>query len=442
MMQLKPTGRLLGLRECHEEACRENEMKNFLKIVLTGQAAIFYLASLAAVVMVAIPATGFAAGEDGPPPFTFKDRCVPHQLTDAAMYANGIDPTRILGGAGPGGGGGPPGPPEPGGGNIQDLDEFDNPVPCDDFHTSWRRGTYEACHFYDGSPCYFTVNGQLDQDAFTDDAAGRRAFEIAEHFVIYEMVQNGPPEVDQQFFDSELTGMDPETYRNVDPFFTNPFFGGFAVGTQTKIINSGPSYFQDNPSGIWKIGFVRYTQKAFDALAFPLAFPEEYAFLNNMRITNGVNSQGGLTGMPLIVKGPEIFELSEMGLASVRYRLGADGVPGGSEGPRYLLCPVHENPAANGVIIPGEDIIREWETVLEYQVPCTDHFAQNIGDPGDPDERGHSISCSAYTFGPTPPPAEQCLYDHFACLQRTGDWCGGTFKSGPNQCPPPPFAYD
>jgi hypothetical protein len=431
MMQLKPTGRFLGQCERHEEARRENEMKNLLKKVLTGQAAIFYLASLAAVVMVAIPATGFAGD---PPPFVFKDRCVPHQLTDAAMYANGIDPTRILGGAGPGGGGGPPGPPEPGGGNIED------PVPCDEFHTAWRRGTYEACHFYDGSPCYFTVNGQLDQDAFTDDEAGRRAFEIAEHFVIYEMVQNGPPEVPQQFFTPEQTGMDPETYRNVDPFFTNPFFGGFAVGTQTKIINAGPSYWQDNPSGIWKIGFTRYTQKAFNALASGTG--EDYEMLNTMRITNGVNSQGGLTGMPLIVKGNEIFELAERELVSIRYRLGADGVPGASEGPRYLLCPVHQDPAANGVIIPGEDIIREWETVLEYQVPCTDHFAQNIDDPNDPDARGHSISCSAYTFGPTPPPAEQCLYDHFACLQRTGDWCGGDFKSGPNQCPPSPFAYD
>jgi hypothetical protein len=45
-------------------------------------------------------------------------------------------------------------------------------------------------------------------------------------------------------------------------------------------------------------------------------------------------------------------------------------------------------------------------------------------------------------FGPTPPPTEQCLYDHFDCLQRTGDWCDGDFKSGPSQCPPPPFAYD
>ena len=393
----------------------------------------------AAAVLVTLTVGSVALADDGPPPFIFKDRCVPHQLTDAAMLANGIDPTRILGGAGPGGGGGPP-PTGPGGGNIQDLDEFEQPVPCDEFHTEWRRGTYEACHFYDGSPCYFTVNGQLDQDAFTDDAAGRRAFEIAEHFVIYEIVQNGPPELANNPFPGIPFGSQP-----VDPFYTNPFFGGFAVGTQTKIMNASSTYWQDNPSGIWKIGMVRFSLKAFEALADPGAHPEDYAFLNNMRITNGMNSQGALSGMPLVNKGDEIFELTARGLASLRYRTGqSDGVPGAAEGPRYLLCPVHENPAANGVIIPGEDIIREWETVLEFQVPCTFSYSQNVGDPGDLDERGHNKFCvpGASLFGPTPPPTEQCLYDHFDCLQRTGDWCGGDFKSGPNQCPPPPFSYD
>ena len=394
-----------------------------------------------AALLAALTLGSIAQADDGPPEFVFNDRCIPHQLTDAFMLANGINPDRILGGAGPGGGGGPP-PTGAGGGNIQDLDEYGEPVPCDEFHTSWRRGTYEACHFYDGSPCYFTVNGQLDQDSFMDFLAGRRAYEIAEHFVIYEMVQNGPPEMAQQFFTPEQTAMDPETYRNVDPFFTNPFGFGFAVGTQTKILNAGPSYFHDNPSGIWKIGFVRFTQKAFDAMADPMGHPEDYAILNNMRITNGVNSQGSYAGMPLIVKGDEIFELTALELTSVRYRLGADGVPGAPESPRYLLCPVHENPAANGVIIPGQDIIREWETVLEFQVPCSFDYQQNTGDPGDPDDRGHSKVCTSSTFGPTPPVTEECLYDHFDCLQRTGDWCGGTFKSGPNQCPPPPFAYD
>jgi hypothetical protein len=404
-------------------------MKNFLKIVFLGPIAVFSMLSIATTVLVTVP-TDTAIADDGPPPFVFKDRCVPYQLTDAFMLANGIDPDRILGGAGPGAGG-PPGGGGPGGGNIQDLDGLGNPVPCDEFHTSWRRGTYEACHFYDGSPCYFTVNGQLDQDSFTDDDAGRRAFEIGEHFVIYEMVQNGPPEL----------AVDPSV--PVQPIATNPFWGGFAVGTQTKIINAGSSYWRDNPSGIWKIGFVRFTQKAFDAIASPGAHQDDYDFLTDMATTNGVNSQGAVNGgLPLIVKGDEIFDLVERGLASLRYRIGADGQPGETEGPRYLLCPVHENPAVNQSIIAGEDIIQAWETVLEFQVPCAHVYTPNFGDPDDPLARGHNKFCAAFPFGPTPPPTEECLYDHFDCLQRTGDWCDGDFKTGPSQCPPLPFQYE
>jgi hypothetical protein len=416
-------------------ARREKDMKNYMKIFLTGQAAVLTFAvGLVATATLTAPATGYAAGEDGPPPFVFSDRCVPYQLTDEQMLLNGIDPTRIIGGAGPGAGG-PPGGGGPGGGNLQDLDGAGNPVPCDAFHTEWRRGTYEACHFYDGSPCYFTVNGQLDQDSFTDDAAGRRAFEIGEHFVIYEMVQNGPPEIPNNPF--------PFGDPPIDPFYTNPFFGGFAVGTQTKIINAGANYWEDNPTGIWKIGFVRFTALAFNAIQDPGTYLDEHAFLVDMATTNGVNSQGAVNGgLPLIVKGDEIFALVERGLASLRYRIGADGQPGASEGPRYLLCPVHKDPAILGSIVAGEDIIQKWPTVLEFQVPCTFAYSPNAVSPDDPLGRGHNKVCVANLFGPTPPPNEQCLYDHFDCLQRTGDWCGGDFKSGPDQCPPPPFAYD
>jgi len=344
---------------------RENEMKNVQVIFGTGGLRNILLVCLTTALIGSIPVSAFA---DEAPEFTFKDRCVPYQLTDEQMLLNGIDPDRILGGA-DGGGGGPGG-------------------------------------------------------KFTDDAAGRRAFEIADHFVIYEMVQNGPPEL----------AANPSV--PVQSIATNPFFGGFAVGTQTKIINSGDEYWQVNPAGIWKIGFVRFTQKAFDAIANPGTYPDDYAFLVDMATTNGVNSQGAVNGgLPLIVKGDEIFDLVERGLASLRYRIGADGQPGEPEGPRYLLCPVHQDPASNSSIIVGEDIIQKWPTRLEFQVPCA-----HVYSPDGP--RGHNKFCAAFPFGPTPPPTEQCLYDHFDCLQQTGDWCGGSFKSGAYQCPPPPFVYE
>ena len=161
-----------------------------------------------------------ALADDGPPPFTFNDRCVPYEVDPDFMRANGVDPDKILTTFGA------PMPPDDGTGNsgtpapwTWDLDGDDNPVPCDEFHTHKRRTRYEGCHFYDGTPCYFTTNGQLDQDAFTPDAAGRRAFEIAEHFVIYEVVQQletGP-------------GAPPPAPYTPAPIFTDPFAGGFAA---------------------------------------------------------------------------------------------------------------------------------------------------------------------------------------------------------------------
>ena len=201
-----------------------------------------WIGTFAILLALASPATGSA--DDGPPPFTFNDRCVPYEITPAFMAANGVDPNKILTTFGS------PFPPDDGTGNsgtpapwTWDLDGMGQPVPCDEFHTHKRRTRYEGCHFYDGTPCYFTTNGQMDQDAFTPDAAGRRAFEIAEHFVIYEVVQQleGPSPPPDFYFPA--------------PIFTDPFAGGFAVGTQTKIMNAQGSYFTDNPLGLWKIGF-------------------------------------------------------------------------------------------------------------------------------------------------------------------------------------------
>ena len=333
----------------------------------------------------------------GPPPFVFNDRCVPYEIDHAFMRANGVDPDMILttfGGDVP---------PDDGTGNsgsnapwTWDLDVDGEPVPCDEFHTHKRRTRYEGCHFYDGTPCYFTTNGQLDQDAFTPDAAGRRAFELAEHFVFYEVVQSLVPS--------------PDGYTPA-PIFSDPFAGGFAVGTQIKIMNAAGMYFVDDPLGLWKIGFLQFTDKAFNCLADGML--EDCQFLIAMRTLNGSNSQ--MIGMPLIFTGDEIFELTARGLVTLRYRLGSDGVPGGSEGPRYILCPVHEAPA-NGTTAEGQDIIQPFPTHLEFQPPS----ALGIFPDGP---RGHVRVSFAFPFGTTPPPAEDNIYANFDCLQRSGMGC-------------------
>ncbi len=377
-------------------------MRNDQAIVISGNVIKIFLACLAVVLLGAIPAVSFA---DGPPAFTFKDRCVPYEVDPDFMRANGVDPDKILSTFGA------PFPPDDGTGNsgtpapwTWDLDGGGNPVPCDEFHTHKRRTRYEGCHFYDGTPCYFVTTGQADQDAFTDDEAGRRAFEIAEHFVLYEVVQ--------QF---EGPSPPPELYFPA-PIFTDPFAGGFAVGTQTKIMNAGSSYWQDNPIGLWRLGFIQFTPKA-SACRTDFVDPD-CVFMNTMTANNGTSSQN--LGYPLIYTGDEIFGLTERGLVSIRYRIGADGVPGGASGPRYILCPVHEAPN-NGDISAGNDIIQAFPTHIEHQPP-----SNMLVSPLGP--RGHLRQVLVNLFGPTPPAgtgpfAEQSVYDNFDCLQTTGSFC-------------------
>jgi len=417
----------------------EEKIANFAPVTRSA------LPCLALLILVAIPVTGFA--DDGPPPFTFKDRCVPYEVDHDFMSANGVDPTKILTTFGG------PVPEDPTAGNAPWTADFDgdgNPVPCDEFHTHKRRTRYEGCHFYDGKPCYFTTNGQMDQDAFTDDAAGRRAFEIAEHFVIYEVQQSfgttnydlsfceigGQPNafITNQFACFGAGGIwktEPRVY-NPAPVFTDPFAGGFAVGTQTKIMNGRGSYFTDNPLGLWKIGFLQFTSKSSACVNGPGPFepppnPADCQFLTELTAQNGMNSQ--LMGMPLIYTGDEIFELTNRGLVSLRYRLGADGVPGGAEGPRYILCPVHEDPS-QGSLLAGQDIIQGFPTHIEFQPPSALVILPDVPPPPAPPipGRGHLRISVAFPFGPTPPPgngpfAEQAVYDQFDCLQRTGSWC-------------------
>jgi hypothetical protein len=389
-------------------------MKNYRELTgsLRGNRSVPGL--LAALLLVAIPQAGFAAG---PPAFTFKDRCVPYEVEHSFMRANGVDPTKILttfsGPEDPTGSGANPNAPW-----VEDK-VGGVPVPCDTFHTAKRRTRYEGCHFYDGTPCFFTTNGQLDQNAFTNDEAGRRAFDIAEHFVIYEVVQNlvtGPG--------GPAPGPPPPPYTPA-PIFTDPFAGGFAVGTQTKIMNAANTYWEDDPLGLWKIGFIQFTTSALVCAgvvppAGPPPDPANCAYLSGLKAQNGVNSQQ--REMPLIYTGDEIFELSRRGLVSIRYRLGADGTPGGAEGPRYILCPVHRDPS-QGSLAAGQDIIQAYPTHIEFQPPSA-----LVILPTFPPSRGHTRFSPAYPFGPTPPVgagpfAEIKVYEAFDCLQRTGQFC-------------------
>jgi len=366
----------------------------------------FWKTMATAALFLALPATAFAQIHE-PPSFTFKDRCVPYEVDHDFMRANGVDPDKILTTFG--------GTPNPTGGNAPWVIDYEadevTEKPCDDFHTAKRRTRYIGCHFYDGTPCYTTTNGTLDQNAFTDDEAGRIAFEMAEHFVIYEVAQQletGP-------------GAPPNPTYTPIPIATDPFAGGFGVMTQTKIFNASGSYWQDNPLGLWKIGFIQFTQKA-DACRTNFVDPD-CIFMNEMTMANGTNGQ--MIGFPLIYTGDEIFGLTERRLISLRYRIGANSGGGQPEGPRYILCPVHKAPETGNILVQDGDIIQGYPTHIEFQVTSAMIVLPDFADP-----RGHTRLSVAFPFGPTPPDgnpaspfAEKTVYDNFDCLQRSGSFC-------------------
>jgi hypothetical protein len=376
---------------------------------------------VALAILVFLPNQAVADEYVEAPPFVFNDRCVPYEVTPAFFLASGVDPDKMISAFVDGGDG--VADPEDFPGDVSgtgnngsfapwtaDFDEEENPVPCDEFHTNKRRTRYEGCHFYDGTPCYFSTNGQLDQDSFTPDAAGRRAFEIGEHFVFYEFTQQ---------FEQNLNPMPgfPDGYTPA-PLFTDPYAAGFAVGTQTKIMNAAGDYWDDDPLGLWKQGLVNFTKKAGDCrMDF---VDEDCIFLHDMVTANGQSSQQ--IGYPLVYTGDELFELSDRDLVSIRYRLGGDGAAGAQESARYILCPLHKEPA-NGDISAGNDIIQAYPAHIEWQPP-----SQFLVIPRPGYSRASETIALANPFGPTPPPgtgpfAESKIVENFICLQETGNWC-------------------
>jgi hypothetical protein len=372
------------------------------------------------ILLMSVAAPMVASATDAyedPPPFVFNERCVPYELNHDFMRANGVDPDKIISTFVANGDGVDPEDPNdvPGTGNngsfspwTADFDDDGNPVPCDEFHTNRRRTRYEGCHFYDGTPCYFMTTGQLDQDSFTRDAAGRRAFEIGEHFVFYEFTQ--------QFQQSDPVLPEwPDGYTPA-PLFTDPYCCGFAVGAQTKIMNAAGAYWEDDPIGLWKQGLVNFTTKARDCLMDFVS--EDCVFMHDMTVANGMSSQQ--LGYPLVYTGDELFELSNRDMVSIRYRHGGDGAAGVQESARYIMCPLHKDPA-NGDISPGNDIIQGYPMHFEWQPPSQFKVVK-VGT------RGSDTIPFANPFGPTPPPgagpfAEQLTEDNFHCLQETGNWC-------------------
>ena len=139
-----------------------------------------------------------------------------------------------------------------------------------------------------GNPLYYTINGFVNPDTFTNNAAGQQAKQIAEKFEAYIFPKaSGDP---------------------LSPALSNR--------RQDNVFNTIDGYFTNNPLGIWSAVFVSYTPAAFNTAAGRKA-------LALLAARNGTD----LDGTPVIKTPKELDVLEGKGFA-VEQRRNVDGSQG------------------------------------------------------------------------------------------------------------------
>ncbi len=147
---------------------------------------------------------------------------------------------------------------------------------------------------------YFTVLGGFSAEAFTADAAGQEAREIADSFIEYLFPQAG----------------------------TDPI--GFTF-RQSSLLDMRNGYFSNDPLGLWLHVWVNYTTKA-------LQTPAGKKALKAIAQKNG----RALDGTPIIATMSDIDSLYGKGYITKTTRLDSDPL-------RYAICPVIEDPTDGGI---------------------------------------------------------------------------------------------
>jgi len=232
----------------------------------------------AAGVMFAALMTGIAfAGDDNSPPFDF---------SDSFYLANGVNPEKIDGRVN-------------GMDGISVFDESPDPEKFTDVRVLLTIPAYD----HSGDVTYFTVFGEIFEDAFTDDEAGEEAREIGDAYPIYIFPRQG--NAPGQIF--------PKRQEDVVP------------------LNNG--YFSNDPLGLWRFVFVEFTDAAFTT-------PEGQEALAELAEENGET----LDGTPVIARTGEIESLADDGFVTLHLR-----PDDGSEGAPWSICPVIEDPRDGGI---------------------------------------------------------------------------------------------
>jgi glycosidase len=141
---------------------------------------------------------------------------------------------------------------------------------------------------HEGNPLYYTINGFLMPNAFTNDAAGQKAMVIANSFEAYIFPKaSGDP---------------------LSPALSNR--------RQDNLFDTVHGYSVNNPLGIWIAVFVSYTPSAFNT-------DDGRKILATLAAQNGTD----LDGTPMIRQVKEIDFLEGKGLA-MEQRRAADGSQG------------------------------------------------------------------------------------------------------------------
>jgi hypothetical protein len=154
---------------------------------------------------------------------------------------------------------------------------------------------------HSGKPWYFTVLGGGSGTLFTNDAAGRRAMQIADRSAEYIFPQRG----------------------------TNPT--GLGALRQSVILDMRNGYFSNNPLGLWIHVWVNYTDRAFTTR-------DGQKELADLARKNGL----ALDGTPIIRTVSDIERLFKKGLVAKTTLPLTNPL-------RYAICPVIKDPTDGGI---------------------------------------------------------------------------------------------
>jgi hypothetical protein len=143
---------------------------------------------------------------------------------------------------------------------------------------------------HEGNPLYYNIFGMAMPNTFTDDAAGRKAMNIANFFSAYIFPRVGG----------------------------DPLSPSLANRRQDNVFDTRNGYFEANPLGLWTAVFVSFTPAAFNTI-------EGMATLAKLAAKNGTD----LDGTPMIRKAIEVDDLEKKGFAEERTRAlnGSQGFP-------------------------------------------------------------------------------------------------------------------